>query len=206
MARNFLGLVALSIAVTACSHAEDGGSTQPADRGIDVGEAFIDAFYSFERGRLEPILAAARESAPEIFFYQGWAEGGNYEIVRRAPCKRLRPEAVSCSITVKDDLIGALGIQFNVTDTFVLTLVDETIVAIETSSDDPPEYELAEQWVRRQRPDLIDEPCQGFFDGGPTPGACARAMVQGYAEYAASEMAIDPARNSTSLPRPSEVP
>jgi hypothetical protein len=117
MVRNFIGLVAPLLAVAACQRAGDRTSTQPADRGIDAAEAFVDAFYSFERGRLESILAAARESAPEIIYYQGWAEGGNYEIVSRAPCKRIRPETVSCSITVKDDLIGALGIDFNVTDT-----------------------------------------------------------------------------------------
>jgi hypothetical protein len=196
MVRNFMGLVATLLAVAACQRAGDRTSTQPADRAIDAAEAFIDAFYSFERGRLEPILAAARESAPEILYYQGWAEGGNYEIVSRAPCKRIRPETVSCSITVKDDLIGALGIDFNVTDTFTLTLLGDTITAVETSSDDPPEYELAEQWVRRQRPELIAEPCQGFFDGGPTPGACVRAMVKGYAEYAVSAVPVDPAGSS----------
>ena len=32
----------------------------------------------------------------------------------------------------------------------------------------------------------IEVPCKGYFAGGPTPGACCKAMVQGFKEYATS--------------------
>ena len=151
-------------------------------------EAFVDAFYSFDADKLRPILVDAPDSAPNILFYQGWAEGGNYAVLDRMPCVAENQQVVSCSITVKDDLIGALGIDFNVTDTFHLTFSDGRIVSIETSSDDPQAYHDAEQWVQDKRPEVMEGPCQGYFDGGPTPQLCVQAMVKGYAEYAATEV------------------
>lgn len=100
---------------------------------------------------------------------------------------------IECSITVKDDLIGALGIDFNVTDKFHITVVDGEIVSVTNSSNDPQAYWDAEEWVRANRMDLIERPCQGFFNGGPTPGDCVRAMVRGYAEYAS---VVDTSSNS----------
>jgi hypothetical protein len=41
------------------------------------------------------------------------------------------------------------------------------------------------EWANRERPELIRLPCQGYFDGGPTPGACVKAIVRGFAEFAA---------------------
>jgi hypothetical protein len=58
---------------------------------------------------------------------------------------------------------------------------------VKTSSDDPQLYYDAADWVRNNLPELIKVPCEGFFDGGPTPGECAKAMAQGYARFAASE-------------------
>ena len=157
------------------------------DDNLSIAEAFVDAFYSFDRGRLEPILSAAPESTRRIVFYQGWAEGGNYEVLNRMPCVVDSAEVVRCSIMVRDDLIEALDVGFNVTDTFELTFVDGEIVSVRTSSNDPQAYHDARQWVRDNRPELIEEPCRGYFDGGPTPQACVRAMARGYAEFAASE-------------------
>jgi hypothetical protein len=51
--------------------------------------------------------------------------------------------------------------------------------------------------VEENRPELIAEPCKGFFDGGLTPGDCVRAMVRGYSEFAASG-------ELSGSPRPSE--
>ena len=136
-------------------------------------------------------MVSAEGSIPSILFYQGWAEGGNYKVVKRRLCLADQDGTISCSITVKDDLIGALGIDFNVTDTFSLTFSDGEIVSVTTSSNDPQEYYDAHAWVEQNRPELIDEPCRGFFDGGPTPGNCARAMVEGYSEYAASGSVLD---------------
>ncbi len=81
----------------------------------------------------------------------------------------------------------ALGIDFHVTDTFTITFANNNIASVETSSNDLPLYFEAADWVRKELPDLIREPCQGFFDGGATPGECARAMAEGYTRFAASD-------------------
>ena len=174
-------------ALFACGDGKETGKRHGAEANLSVAEAFVDAFYSFEPNRLEDALSHAAESVPSIIFYQGWAEGGNYEVVNRKPCAFESLGHVTCSITVKDDLIGALGIDFNVTDTFDLSFSDGRIVSVKTSSNDPQVFHDAKAWVRENRPELIDEPCRGFFDGGPTPGECVRAMVRGYAEFAASD-------------------
>ena len=81
----------------------------------------------------------------------------------------------------------ALGIDFNVTDTFEISFENGEIKSVETSSDDMQVYYDAAEWVKRELPELVDIPCQGFFDGGPTPGDCARAMAEGYRRFAASD-------------------
>lgn len=157
-----------------------------ADKDFSVAEGFIDAFYSFDADGLEKALMHANDSAPSILFYQGWAEGGNYEIIERMPCVAKNPELISCSITVKDDLVVALDTGFYVTDTFSISFADGNIVHVETSSNDSQEYYDARDWVRTHRPELIEEPCRGYFNGGPTPGLCVQAMLQGYKEFVAA--------------------
>ena len=161
--------------------------TPPPDSAsrLAAAEAFVDAFYSFDPDRLKETLAAAPESVPRIVYYQGWAEGGNYVVVQRMPCRAESPEWVTCSITVKDDLFQALGLGSDVTDTFHLGFDGGTIVSVRTTSNDPPEFDRAMEWVERERPDLVAVPCRDFFEGGPTPQACVRAMVQGFREFAA---------------------
>ena len=90
-----------------------------------------------------------------------------------------------CPVTVKDDLIGALEIDFNVTDTFHVKVINGRILSVTTSSNDPPLYHEAREWVRQNRSRLIEEPCRGMWEGGPTPGECCRAMVKAYAEFIA---------------------
>ena len=161
-------------------------SLEKQDRKILLAENFIDAFYSFEKYRLEAFLDTSKSSAPIILYYQGWAEGGNYEVLNRKPCVMIDPEVVSCSITVKDDPMLALGIDFNVTDTFTLTFTGNKLISVETSSNDLQVYHDAGAWVMKELPELVSLPCKGFFDGGPTPADCARAMTKGYARFAIS--------------------
>ena len=142
--------------------------------------------YSFDPVRLRRALYFAKESIPELAFYQGWAEGGHYTIVSRTPCEARSPSEVSCSITVKDDLMKALRVNFNVTDTFHLSFAEGMIVSVRTTSNDPAIWEDAKAWVRQNRSELVRKPCEGYFNGGPTPGDCVRAMVQGLKEFAAS--------------------
>lgn len=148
-------------------------------------EALVDAFYSFDPARLRALMTDAPDSLPRLLFYQGWAEGGNYVVLKRDPCRLDKPGEASCAVTVKDDLIPALGISFDVTDTFHLAFREGRIVAVRNSSNDPPEFEQALKWVAGQRPALLDEECRGFFDGGPTPQACVREVVKGFRLFSA---------------------
>jgi hypothetical protein len=81
----------------------------------------------------------------------------------------------------------ALKTNFNVTDTFTITFDAGQVVKVETDSNDQPIYYQAFDWVVKEMPEVMDGPCKGFFDGGPTPGDCARAMTEGYRRFAASE-------------------
>lgn len=173
--------LAIVLLLTSC---ERTATQVPDEQALAAAESFVDAFYSFDPNALRATLSSAEESIPKMLFYQGWAEGGNYEIIERMPCEPEGDDKISCSITVKDDLIGALGIDFNVTDTFHVTVSDGRIVAVDNSSNDPQAYWDAEAWARQNNPELIERPCEGFFDGGPTPGDCVRAMVRGYSEFA----------------------
>lgn len=154
---------------------------------LAIAEAMIDAFYSFDPDRLAPLLAGAGEAATRLLYYQGWAEGGNYRIVERGACVAATPTQVRCPVTVEDDPVMALGTDFKVTDTFTITFDGTTISGVETSSNDQPIYYLARDWVRENMPEVMEGPCQGFFEGGPTPGDCARAMTAGYRAFAASD-------------------
>jgi hypothetical protein len=146
-------------------------------------EKLIDAFYSFDPVPLRAALADAPESEPQIVYYQGWAEGGNYAVLDRKRCRSISADEVSCDIKVRDDLIAALGTGYWVTDTFHLSFRDGRIVKVRTSSDDPPDFEQALQWLKAKRPDLMMGPCRGFFAGGPTPQDCVREIVKGFAAY-----------------------
>ena len=171
-----------TLGTTGCRPASS--AHQTAEANIAAAERFIDAFYSFDAERLALVLASADESAPAIRFYQGWAQGGNYRVVQRVPCQHEDERTVRCAVTVEDDLIKALRLDLYVTDTFRITVSQGIIRRVDTSSNDPPLFEEAFAWVQRERADRVRQPCQGLFAGGPTPGACVRVMVQGFAEFA----------------------
>ena len=154
---------------------------------IQQAEALIDAFYSFDPARLEPFLDSTPEGKKLLLFYQGWAQGGNYTIVKRTPCVEIESTVIRCAITVKDDLMMALGIDFNVTDSFHLTFDDDKIIEVKTTSNDLPVFSQAIQWVWNKQAALVTGPCQGFFEGGPTPGDCVRGMVEGFKLFATSD-------------------
>jgi hypothetical protein len=180
--------LAVALLLVSCERSAD---QTPDDKTIAAAELYVDAFYSFDPNELRDVLSSAEESLPKMLFYQGWAKGGNYEIVERMPCELGEEETINCSIMVRDDLIGALGIDFNVTDTFHISVSSGQIVAVNNSSNDPQAYWDAETWVRNNKPELIEQPCEGFFDGGPTPGDCVRAMVRGYLEFASQTGLMD---------------
>ena len=154
---------------------------------IEVAEQMIDAFYSFDPDQLRPFLAAAGDTETRLLYYQGWADGGNYKIVNRGACVLDAPDTVKCPITVEDDPVLALKIDFKVTDTFTISFDAATITKVETSSNDKPIYYEASAWVRENFPEVMEGPCKGFFADGPTPADCARAMTEGYRKFAESD-------------------
>jgi hypothetical protein len=173
----------IGVAAALFAAAPADADTPLPERQLKAAEALIDAFYSFEPERLRSAMADAKASQPKLLYYQGWAEGGNYRVLDRKPCRLVKPGEAACAIQVKDDLVPALGIPFDVTDTFHLTFDGERVTAVRTSSNDPPEFEQALKWLGRTKPELLEGPCKGFFDGGPTPGDCVRAVVKGFAEF-----------------------
>lgn len=180
----YLLVIPLVLGLAGCAApSATSGANANANRPLAAAERLIDAFYSFEPRQLRTALADAPDSQPRIVFYQGWAQGGNYAVLERKPCTFASTSEVTCAITVRDDLIAALGTGYWVTDTFHLTVQDGRIVKVRTSSNDPPEFELALNWLQRDQPEVMAGPCQGFFAGGPTPGDCVRAVVKGFAAY-----------------------
>jgi len=174
------------LTLSACDKSVEIETQNNDDSILPIAESFIDTFYSFNSVALEVHLSAAEDSKASIIYYQGWAEGGNYQIVERKACLLTTPNVASCSITVQDDPMLALGIDYFVTDTFEISFNQGVITSVETSSNDLQVYYDARDWVRREMPEFVEGPCQGYFDGGQTPGDCARAMAEGYKQFAAS--------------------
>ena len=164
-------------------------STQPPEpepEAVDrlaAAEAFRSTFYTFDGNALAALLGDS-PNAGFALFYQGWARGANYGVLDAMPCEPTPDDRFRCSTTVEDDLLKALEIlDFNVTDTFTIEIDDDgTIGTIMLTSDDPPEVRAAFDWVFANRPELFQNECQGFFDGGPTPSECAVSFVAAMAD------------------------
>ncbi|MEJ0033312.1 MAG: hypothetical protein WDO15_24585 [Bacteroidota bacterium] len=155
---------------------------------IDISNEFVDAFYSFNSDTLAAVLSDAKQSHPEILYYQKWAECGHYKIVTRHGFIEKNDSLILCPVTVKDDLMAALKIDFNVTDTFHVTIREGRIRSVTTSSNDPDEYYQAKEWVKKNRPAYVEKQCEGIWDGGPTPCECIQGMIKGFSELAATEI------------------
>ncbi len=185
MSQNFylrVILLSTSLSLGACSNEPQSTKTDVEENQM-LAEAFIDAFYSFDPEQLAPLLAAAGESKAQMLYYQGWAEGGEYQIVERKACAGETPDKITCPITVQDNPVLALETGFFVTDTFSISFSDRKIVQVETSSNDQPIYYEARDWVKKEMPEIMAGPCKGFFAGGKTPADCARAMTEGYKQF-----------------------
>ncbi len=152
-------------------------------------EEMIDAFYSFDPEKLGSYLGSAGESGQGILSYQAWAEGGNYKVVNRPGCFGESAELIVCPVTVQDDPVLALEVDFNVTDTFHITFEEGTIVNVDTSSNDQPIYYEARVWIRENLPEVMDGPCKRTDGARDTPGDCARAMTDGYQQFMVAKKA-----------------
>ncbi len=166
--RNLVKIVVLVAGFQGCGFTDKLISPADTETLLPLAESLIDDFYSFDSVRLKQALANAEDSQESLLYYQGWAEGGNYEIVERKNCAVQSLNIVSCPITVKDDPMLALAVDFFVTDTFEITFEDERVSTVETSSNDLPIYYQARDWVRANMPELVAQPCEGHGRGLPT--------------------------------------
>lgn len=146
---------------------------------FDIATEFIDAFYSFNRDSLQSTLTYVDDSQHSILYYQKWAECGNYKVIKRNDFIKKNDSLVLCPITVRDDLIGALEVDFNVTDTFHLTIINGQIRTIETTSNDPDLFYEAKDWIKHNRPELIEKACEGASKACE----CVKATVEGFVEF-----------------------
>ena len=179
--KNSAGLILLAAFLIGCS--ENGTDSD----NIVVAENFVDAFYSFDPEPLGTLLDEAGDVRDSMLFYQGWAQAGNYIVMNRQPCQAINTNQVNCSITVQDDLVLALGIEFDVTDTFILTIFEGVITNIETSTNDPQVYHEARDWVWENQHDLVGEVCDGDSGATPDPAQCVTNVLERYREYAQIE-------------------
>jgi hypothetical protein len=170
-------LAVLSIMSTLASCTPSGETNR------EIAGSFIDAFYSFDSDALRSVLSDAPGSHPEILYYQKWAECAHYQVVKSGDFIEKNDSTIICPMTVSDDLMKALQIDFNVTDSFHVVIRDGRIRAVRTSSNDPDEYYKAKEWVKASRPEYVEKSCEGIWQGGPTPCDCVLGMVKGFTEY-----------------------
>lgn len=175
------------VALGACKNNTKNETNSTIHRDSLTGVQFVNAFYSFNRDSLAALLSHAKSSYPEILYYQKWAECANYKILNRHVVIKKNDSTLLIPVTVKDDLMGSLEINFNVTDTFHVTVRNEKIVAVTTSSNDVQTYWDAKEWVKQNRPAYIDKACEGVWQGGPTPCECVLGMMKGFREFVKSK-------------------
>lgn len=145
-----------------------------------VAEAFISAFYSYDRAVLESMFSPQADKTA-VLYYQQWAEAAHYNVDVRRPCRLEGGEWV-CAITVNDDFGSALGYQ--ATDTFRLTIDGDRVSAATFAGDDPPIFEELFGWIATRKREVLSGPCRDMFAGGETPGDCARAVATAARDFA----------------------
>src|SRR5688572_2450436 len=99
---------------------------------VAIANKFIDAFYSFNKDSLESTLTHANETKANILYYQKWAECGHYAVLKRDTYIEKNDSLILFPVTVKDDLMAALQINFNVTDTFRISIQNGNIRSVKT--------------------------------------------------------------------------
>ena len=144
-----------------------------------TAESFIDAFYSYDPARLAGVMDAGVEGE-RMLYYQSWAEAANYKIKKRKPCAT-QDSFLVCRITVTDDFGLALG--YIATDTFTLLIRKERVVSAKSKGDDPPIFMELFEWISANQPEVLAGPCLDMFEGGQTPGECARSVAQAAKQF-----------------------
>lgn len=176
MIRSFLVLPFVAIMAMGC------GAGSERSEAVATAEAFIDAFYSWDSARLASLMTPG-DDADNVVYYQGWAEAAHYVVQERRPCVENDEGEIVCAITVTDDFGSALG--YTATDTFMMIVRDGTITEVSFTGDDPPIFEEVFEWLSTTKPEVFSGPCRDMFNGGTTPGDCARAVAQGARDFMA---------------------
>lgn len=179
--RTSLRTVALTIGCAcALACAADAGDTKVA-----AAEAAITSFYAFDSTRLDSLLRTVDSSRHMLLSYQRWAEGGNYSVEQRTPCRVESAGTVACAVTVQDDIVRSLQLDSWVTDTFRFSFIDTRLSSVATSSNDPPAVGAAFAWVRQNKPQLFDSTGVCTTTAGLRHDAreCARAVMVAFREY-----------------------
>jgi hypothetical protein len=176
MKRSFLILLWIALLATGC------GNEPVRSDSISAAEAFIDAFYAWDSVGLSALTSPGRD-ADNVLYYQGWAEAANYVVKERRPCSQNDQHEVVCAVTVTDDFGKALG--YTATDTFTMIVRDGMVTDVSFAGDDPPVFEELFEWLASRRPQVFTGPGKDMFNGGTTPGDCARAVAQAAREFAA---------------------
>lgn len=175
------------------------------NRAADVARAerFLDALYSFDQDAMLATLAPGSRAEEFVTYYLGFAKGANYDVTFRQPCvfdEGGVTGKVTCVVTVENDLTRTLGVTESVSAWFTfyatdqgITLVEEDGAAPTVGSDEAladgvagEEMTAGLKWVYETYPELraYEGACWKIFDGGPTPEACAIALVAALEQYA----------------------
>jgi len=149
---------------------------------LQIAESILDAFYTFDQNKLTQFLVPSAD-ADRVLYYQAWAQAANYKIKNRNLCVHNASKAIVCAVTVNDDFGQTMG--YVATDTFTMTIQENKVSAISFVGDDPPIFQQLFAWIAKNKPQVLSGPCKDLFNGGKTPGDCARAVVAAAKEFMA---------------------
>ena len=167
-------MIAVAV-IFAFGEAGDAAPQPGQDPRLNIAEDVISAFYAWDSDYLERAVAAGPDR-DRMLYYQGWAKAANYSVQKRYPCFIDSSDAVICQVTVTDDFGRTLG--YTATDTFTLSIMNGSVVALSSEGDDPQIFWDLIAWITETRPEIMEGPCHNYFSGGTTPGACAEAVVE----------------------------
>ena len=154
--------------------------TSADNQKITIANKMLDSFYRFDAQALANLLAEGKD-AESLLYYQAWAEAANYTIKQRKPCLVNQDNLVVCAVTVFDDFGKTLG--YTATDTFYLTVESDRVATVSFEGDDPMIFSILYVWMMVFRSELFEHECKDMFEGGKTPAACSRAVVQAAKDF-----------------------
>ena len=154
--------------------------TSADNQKIAIAEKMLDSFYRFDTQALADLLAEG-EDAESVLYYQAWAEAANYTIKQREPCFVSEDNLIVCAVTVFDDFGKTLG--YTATDTFYLTVESDRVATVSFEGDDPMIFSILYVWMMVFKSELFEHECKDMFEGGKTPAACSRAVVQAAKDF-----------------------